>query len=108
MSGITRGTTPNLIFNCSSDLDLTTLTEIWFTIAQKNKEITFKLSSGEVFVDNDKKTISVTLEQNKSLALEAGKAQVQIRASTGKSPAYATDTYTVDISPILKGGVIGG
>lgn len=108
MNKIIRGTTPSITFKITSQVDLTTLTEIWFTVADKltTAEKTFYLSKNEVAVDNEAKTLTVTLSQEDTLSFRSQTIQVQIRAKDTGNLTYATEIIDVALSDILKGGVI--
>ena len=108
MSGIIRGTTPTITFEITSEIDLTTLTEIWFTVADSKTttEITKKLSENQVSVDNEVKTITAHFSQEDTLAFRSKTVDIQIRAITDEDVAVATDILSVELSQVLKGGVI--
>lgn len=101
-----QGTTPTLIFKLnSSTLDLSSATEIWVTLkAYPYIEMTFDMA--RCTVDNDKKTISVTLTQAETLKLPASRIDTQIRLLLFNGKALATNIVRVDVNRILKGGVI--
>ena len=101
-----RGTTPTFVFQLdSSDLDLTTLTQVWVTIDDGRSEAkTWDISS--VTIDNDNKQISLYLTQAETLALSTGIARVQIRMLTSDGAALATEYSTIEIHDVLKKGVI--
>lgn len=108
MSKIIRGTTPSISFHITSEVDLSTFTEIWFTIAdsQTTAERTFKLSDNEVSVDSEASMLIVTLSQEDTLSFKSKMVRVQIRALDENDLSYATDIYDVPLAEILKGGVI--
>ena len=108
MSKIIRGTTPSITFHITSDIDLTKLTEIWFTVAdgQTTAERTFKLSENEIAVDNEEKTLAIQLSQEDTLSFRSKMVQAQIRAKDDGNLTYATEIIDVALADILKGGVI--
>lgn len=108
MSEIIRGTTPTITYQITSDVDLTTLTEIWLTVADKltTAKRTYKLSENEVSVDNEEKTISAVMSQEDTLLFKSQTIQVQIRAKDNNDKSYATDISDVPLATILEGGVI--
>ena len=108
MSEIIRGTTPTITYKITSDVDLTTLSEIWLTVADKltTAKKTYKLSQNEVTVDNEAKTISAVMSQADTLLFKSQMVQVQIRAKDTSDKSYATDISDVPLEKILEGGVI--
>lgn len=103
-----RGTTPTITFEITSEIDLTTLTEIWFTVADSKTtaEVTKKLSENQVSVDNEEKTITAHFSQEDTLSFKSKTVDIQIRAITDEDAAVATDIMSVELSQVLKGGVI--
>ena len=67
---IIRGTTPTIIITITSELDFTTIQQVWVYISQQNKVKIDKLISDVSFNPEEKK-ISVTLTQEDTLALKA-------------------------------------
>lgn len=111
MSDLIRGTTPNLVYTCTSeDMDLSTLVEIWFTVKQtlSGAEVTYKLSEEQLLIDVEKKTISANMSQEDTLMFKPDTVEVQIRALGDDDRAYATDIFTVNMKRIIKSGVIQG
>ena len=108
MSEIIRGTTPTITYKITSQVDLTTLSEIWLTVADKltTAKKTYKLSDNEVTVDNEAKTISAVMSQADTLLFKSQTVQVQIRAKDTSDKSYATDISDVPLATILEGGVI--
>ena len=107
MSTIIRGTTPTITFHITSEIDLSTFTEVWFTIADLKSDIeqTFKLSDGDVAIDSEAQTLSVQLTQENTLQFQSA-VNVQIRALDDSGLAYATNIIGVSLADILKNGVI--
>ena len=105
MNTIVRGTTPSISFKITSDIDLSKLTEIWFTIKDEKAGIerTFKLSDNEVAVDNVEKTLTVTLSQEDTLSFRSRMIQIQIRAKDDGNLSYATQIMDVALADVLKG-----
>ena len=108
MSGIIRGTTPTITYEVTSDFDLTTLTEVWFTVSDSKTtaQITKTLTDNQVSVDNAEKTITATFTQEDTLSFKSKNVDVQIRAITSEDIAVATEILPVELNQILKGGVI--
>ena len=105
---ILQGTTPTLTFKVKNDIDLNTITVLWIYITQQNKEKVLKELS-DVTIDNENKTISVTLTQQDTLACKAQVETIlQIRALAGADTALETKGTKITILPAYKGGVIGG
>ena len=107
MSRLIRGTTPTITFEVTSEMDLTKLTEIWFTLqdSMTSEDKTYKLSDNNVVVDSENMTISVQLTQDDTLEFKSNIC-VQIRALDEDGLAYASPVLDVALSDILKGGVI--
>ena len=100
-----RGTTPTLIFEINSDLDLDTLTQIWVTILDcGGHKFTWDIT--RVTTDNVKKEVTLALTQEETLALSLGNALVQIRFLTSDDVALTTACATLNIQDVLKEGVI--
>lgn len=108
MAEIIRGTTPKLIFTSTDEFDLSSLVEIWFTLKQNSSgmEITHTLSDGNVEVDSEAKTITMSLTQEETLKFDSTKAEVQIRVLDNSDLSYSTDIFTINLGRILKDGVI--
>ena len=108
MSEIIRGTTPTITYKITSAVDLTTLSEIWLTVADKltTAKKTYKLSDNEITVDNEAKTISAVMSQVDTLLFKSPTVQIQIRAKDTSDKSYATDISDVPLATILEGGVI--
>ena len=108
MSEIIRGTTPTITYRITSDVDLTTLSEIWLTVSDAlwEAQVTYKLSKNEVTVDNEAKTISAVMSQADTLLFRSRMVQIQIRAKDTSDKSYATDISDVPLKRILEGGVI--
>ena len=102
-----RGTTPTLIFNLSknSDLDFDDLTEIWITLKLKTYSKTWEMT--ECVLDNEEKTITITLTQEDTLKMPSTEhMKAQIRFLMNDGTALATNIVDVNINDILKEGVI--
>lgn len=102
-----RGTTPTLIFNLSksSELDFDDLTEIWVSLKLKTYARTWTMS--ECVLDNEEKTITITLSQEDTLKMPATEhMKAQIRLLMYDGTALATNIVDVNVEEILKEGVI--
>lgn len=103
---IIRGTTPTIVITVTSELDFTTIQQVWVYISQQNKVKVDKLIS-DVSFDIENKKISVRLEQEDTLALKANnEALFQIRLLLNDDTALATVASDVDVIEVYKGGVI--
>ena len=103
---IIRGTTPTITITVTSELDFTTIQQVWIYISQQNKVKIDKLIS-DVSFDPENKQILVTLSQDDTLALKAGsEALFQIRLLLNNETALATVASKVDVLEVYKGGVI--
>lgn len=100
-----RGTTPTLIFELDTDLDLTSLSQVWVTIKDAfGREFTWDIT--KVTLDNDHKRITLTLTQAETLIMIPGIARAQIRMLTTDGVALTTYVEKFLLNTILKEGVI--
>ena len=99
-----RGTTPAFDFKLNTDIDLDQVEALYVTCKSRSKELSFDRDG--CTINNDTKTISVRLTQEQTLQFGAGTVSVQIRLRVGRDRAYATPVKNIDISQILKDGVI--
>lgn len=103
-----RGTTPTITITVTSELDFTTIQQVWVYISQQNKVKIDKLIS-DVSFDTEEHQILVTLTQEDTLALKANSDTLfQIRLLLNDGTALATIATKVDVLEIYKNGVIGG
>ena len=100
-----RGTTPTLVINVKSDIDLTAITQVWVYISQRNVcKVDKKIE--DVQIDPENKKILATLTQDDTLELSAGDALYQIRLLLSNGTALATIASKATVAEIYKGGVI--
>lgn len=104
-----RGTTPNIVIKVNSDLDLSTMAQIWVTFKNKSAEKTYDIDVIEVDAVNN--TLSLTMSQEDTLAFQTcgsmqGKVEVQLRLLDDEGMAYASNINEVNLLRILKEGVI--
>lgn len=99
-----RGTTPAFSFKLNTDIDFDQIEVIYITFRSQLHELSF--SKDDCTLDNETKTISVRFTQEQTLKFSPGTVNVQIRLRVGKDRAYATPVKSIDISQILKDGVI--
>lgn len=101
-----RGTTPTIVMNVKSDIDLTMVTNLWVYISQQNK---VKVDKGlaDVTIDAENKTITLILSQEDTLALKADTDTLfQIRLLLSNDTACATLASKVTVKQVYKQGVI--
>lgn len=100
-----RGTTPCLRLTLDTDLDLSTVKQLWVTLKNISVEIT--KTEADVDINSADKYIIVTLTQKETLSIIAGKVSVQVRLLLDDGRAFATNVKQVVVNDILKGGVLG-
>lgn len=106
---IIRGTTPTVVFNVKTELDLSDIVELWITFKPKSadprhRDMTYTLD--DVTIDPILKTISLFMSQEDTLAFNEKPYNVQIRLRTSDDLAYASSIIEEPIGKILKDGVI--
>lgn len=106
---IIRGTTPTVVFNVKTELDLSDIVELWITFKPKSadprhRDMTYTLE--DVTIDPLLKTISLFMSQEDTLAFNEKPYNVQIRLRTSDDLAYASSIIEEPIGKILKDGVI--
>lgn len=101
-----RGTTPTIIITVETEIDFDDVSAVWIYISQQNKVKVDKELSDVTF-DKAKRTITVTLSQNDTLALKAdAEALFQIRLLMVNGTAFATRASKVKVIEVYKNGVI--
>lgn len=100
-----RGTTPTIIIDVKSEIDLHQVVAIWVYISQQNKVKVDKELSDVTF-DYENRKITVLLSQEDTLNLRAGDAIFQIRLLLSDDTALATLENRVTVKEVYKGGVI--
>ena len=101
-----RGTTPTIVINVKSDIDLTAVTAIWVYISQQNK-VKVDKELTDVTFNIQEKQILVTLSQEDTLELKADTDTLfQIRLLLSNGTALATLASKVTVKEVYKGGVI--
>lgn len=105
---IIRGTTPTIVFEIDTKIDLNEIAELWITFKTKLgvrlREKTFTLE--DVTLDDEQKTIALPLTQEDTLHFSESTMQVQIRLRLNNNLAYASDIVDAEMGRILKDGVI--
>lgn len=99
-----RGTTPTIVLELDTEVSLANLAEMWVTFRTSTVEVTKSLN--DVDIDDETKTVVVSLSQEDTLKLYNGNCDVQIRFRDENEKAYSTDIGNVNIGRILKEGVI--
>lgn len=104
-----RGTTPTFTLQLNSDLDLTSMEQIWVTFKNKSAEVTYE--KDDVTIDAENCTITVHMTQEDSLKFQTcgvlqGKIELQVRLLDNQGVASASNIAEVDLLRILKEGVI--
>ena len=105
---IIRGTSPTIIINVRSNLDLTHTSKVWVYIYQQGHLVVDReIAGGSTAIDTTNKKITLELTQQDTLALKANSGalfQVRLLLSSGK--ALATLASNVEIKEIYKEGII--
>lgn len=99
-----RGTTPTIILNLSTSVDLSEVKEMWVTLKSALKEKTFEKS--ELTIQPSSYSVSLTLSQEDTLEFSAGDVRVQVRFLMNNGRAYASNIKQLRMDEILKDGVI--
>ena len=103
---IIRGTTPKIEINVKSDVDLSTVTQVWIYITQLGQIVIDKVIT-DVTIDAAAKKITLQLSQADTLKLKSALlATFQIRLLLNSGIALATVATDVSVIEVYKGGVI--
>ena len=102
---IIRGTTPTIIFNVKTELDLDNLAEVWITFKSKNN-IDKTFTKNDVVIDQEKHEILLSLSQEDTLNFNGSQMQVQLRLRMYDGSAYASGIMETIIGDVLKEGII--
>ena len=98
---MTRGTTPTIRFRLDTDLDFNEVEVLFVTIQQFNDdEHELSFDKDRCVLDNDEKTIELTLTQEDTLFFD-GLVKVQVRMKTADGNAFASNIETVTIDEVL-------
>lgn len=100
-----RGTTPTLVFNVNSQIDLTKIDKAYLTINQNGTNV-LELSTERLTAYSQEHTIAATLTQNETLSLGEGFVLIQLRLLMTDGTAMASKVIRTDVDRILKGGTI--
>lgn len=100
-----RGTTPTIVINVKTEIDLHNISEVWVYISQQNKVKVDKLLKDVSFNYIDRQII-VTLSQEDTLSLKKGDAIIQIRCLLNNGEALANIAKSITVEEVYKGGVI--
>lgn len=108
-----RGTTPNLIFNIKSSLDLTTIENVYISIKSKLGDKYKEYDISMVTIDAENSRIILPLSQLDTLYFKGSKyfdegavVYIQMRIKDTNGNAYASAIITETFDDILKDGVI--
>lgn len=106
-----RGTTPTI--NLTLDYASTDIATLWISIAQNGFVVIDKdLTSPGVTIEDvtEEQTthavVHMLLPQEDTLALQPGSAELQVRALLDDDTAAASTIYKLNVSRIIKDGVI--
>lgn len=96
-----RGTTPTIKLTIQglSDIDIS---KIYLTL--KQFDIIIEKDINSLQIDNN--VLSCTLSQEETLSLSEAKVELQVRILSKSNVAYATKKMILQVSDILKDGVI--
>lgn len=100
-----RGTTPSIVFNVNTTLDLRNIKVLWVTLKNGNTELTLGLD--DVVISAGQRTITVNLSQEQTLSFKGNTCEAQLRFTDKSGKAYASNIVPIEIKRILKEGVIG-
>lgn len=102
-----RGTTPTLTFRINTELDLSTITDIYITIKAKHGDKVREYEMSDVEINTDEKKIYLPLTQEDTLYFNGGKTvMIQIRIKDENENAYTSDIKEAVFDQILKDGEI--
>lgn len=105
---IIRGTTPTIIINVRSNIDLSQVSDIWVYIYQQGSLVIDKQLT-DVTIDSENKKITLALSQADTLALSSDfGALFQVRLLLSGGTALATVATNVVVKEVYKNGIIGG
>ena len=97
-----RGTTPTI--TVSTDFDVDSCKSVWFTLRQRDVEITKE--KGDMLITDDGFSVTLTQEDTLKLDENGPDAGAQVRALTDTGQAFASNVVNIPIQQILKDGVI--
>lgn len=97
-----RGTTPTLIFNINSSIDLSNIKQVWITFEDADKT-TF--TKDDVTIDAENKRIILELTQEQTLKF-TGKINCQIRILYSNDKALCSPILKTSFNRIIKECVI--
>ena len=97
-----RGTTPTLIFNINSSIDLSNIKQVWITF-EDAYETTF--TKDDVTIDAENKRIILELTQEQTLKF-TGKINCQIRILDSNNKALCSPILKTSFNRIIKECVI--
>lgn len=101
-----RGTTPVLVYELDTDLDLNNLEEAWLTISGYNDSLTKTID--DLTISDIDKTVTAYFTQEETLGFSNGQHEVQLRLLFNDGSAWVTSIEKINVDRILKGGVMNG
>lgn len=102
---IRRGTTPKIVINVKSDIDLSAIKTLWISIFQ-DRSIKIDRELTDVTLDLVNHSIIMRLSQEDTFLLKAGDAKLQIRLLLENNDALASAEVNFKVTDVLKDGVI--
>lgn len=99
-----RGTTPTLQLKLKTVIDFGNIDQLYVTFSNTYTKLTLPI--GRCTMDNENKTIEVTLTQEETLQFGASIVEVQVRIKLNDGKAYASSIANIEMNKILKDGVI--
>lgn len=106
MISLTRGTTPTVTCNLPDDMDLSDVSEVWFSIRQQSNGFVHKLSEDKVDVIGN--SLVTVLTQEETLGFSSHRpAECGIRIRMGDGSAWSlAQPEPVKVLPIVEEGEI--
>lgn len=100
-----KGTTPTIIWELDSEVDLSSMKEIWATV--KSRTITLTKKTSELEIDTENNTVKLDLTQEDTLQFKDDEiVELQLRLLDVNDKAYVTSKSKNAFYDILEGGVI--
>lgn len=104
---MTQGTTPSYIFALKDKtINFEDIEIFVITLKSCSSEITHNSDEPCVTLDNEKKTITLTLTQAETLSFKEGEAEVQLRGKFIAGTAFASKVCRVPVERSLYKEVI--
>ena len=104
---MTQGTTPSYIFALKDKkLNFEDIEIFVITLKSCSAEVTHNSEEPCVTLDNEKKTITLTLTQEETLSFKEGEAEMQLRGKFIEGTAFASKVCRVPVERSLYKEVI--